>query len=501
MSHARPSPTQRQGASIVFVLCMIALTLGASYAIVRSEMSSVRIQQNSGRRGLARQAAMQGLSVAMRKMQESGWSITHTLSGSLSATESYQATFTVGDNSLTSSHPDYGDFPYRVTIISTGTSVDSQNPQAKAVHRVRAVMRLVPKQLASSPSDLSTITNYTVFQTRDEDFDVQCPLRIQGRTRIQGFLDLHGYSWSDSIRDRYLDDLRRMRLAGMGDYRVFDGPLEIAYSNHGSSARNWITNILGVSISNAAANGVSPQWTHPGSISTYRLYPGGPSYTVPTVPSTVQNTNLQADPITNPLGIFYRSGSITLGSNTTIRGTLIAGDDVTISGGNVTMQPVELRKIVGSNNKLMLPTLLVADDATVTGNGEPTIDGLVAVWDVFTLDERSQTKSLTVAGNMVAKRFEMAGGVSQFANSSLWWSLVYTLFDVQLNNPPHLRINYFPQWLQQNYGIQMEPKIRFLPATEPVTYAWLTSGGTVYVPGSGDGGGLRWELLDWQDNE
>src|SRR5690606_14022179 len=74
MSHARPSPTQRQGASIVFVLCMIALTLGASYAIVRSEMSSVRIQQNSGRRGLARQAAMQGLSVAMRKMQESGWS-------------------------------------------------------------------------------------------------------------------------------------------------------------------------------------------------------------------------------------------------------------------------------------------------------------------------------------------------------------------------------------------------------------------------------------------
>ena len=72
---------RRRGMSMIIVLGIIAVTLATSYALMRGEFYEVRVQQNSNRQGLARQAALAGISVAMEHMglsmgrcrQHGGW--------------------------------------------------------------------------------------------------------------------------------------------------------------------------------------------------------------------------------------------------------------------------------------------------------------------------------------------------------------------------------------------------------------------------------------------
>src|SRR5262245_40477564 len=95
----RSAQSTRGGISVVVVLAILAVTLASSYAIMRSQFVSNRIQQNSNRYGLARQAAMIGLSAAMRAMEQSGWTgVNTTLAGTLNSQDSYSATFTAGDD-------------------------------------------------------------------------------------------------------------------------------------------------------------------------------------------------------------------------------------------------------------------------------------------------------------------------------------------------------------------------------------------------------------------
>src|SRR5437016_348880 len=110
----RLPPTARRGISVVVVLGLIAVTLATSYAIMRSQVSAVRIQQNSGRQNLARQAAMVGLSVAIRAMEQSSWGgVNSAVNGTLNSLDSYSATYTAGDDSLTAASPSYSEYPYR----------------------------------------------------------------------------------------------------------------------------------------------------------------------------------------------------------------------------------------------------------------------------------------------------------------------------------------------------------------------------------------------------
>ena len=80
---------------------------------------------------LARQAAMVGLSAGMRKMEESALAgVGTTVSGNVSSQETYSVTYTTGYLLLTSSSSNYSEYPYRVTVQSTGISVDPNNTQS-----------------------------------------------------------------------------------------------------------------------------------------------------------------------------------------------------------------------------------------------------------------------------------------------------------------------------------------------------------------------------------
>jgi hypothetical protein len=59
--------------TVIVVLGVISITLALSYAMLRSQVTSVQIQSNLDRRNAARQAAYAGVSAALRAMHQSSW--------------------------------------------------------------------------------------------------------------------------------------------------------------------------------------------------------------------------------------------------------------------------------------------------------------------------------------------------------------------------------------------------------------------------------------------
>ena len=151
-THAR----RGRGVAVLLVLLLMTLTLAISYAAIRTQYMSFMVQRNSDRRAVAQQTAVTGMTMALKKMQGSSWAgFGSTLNGTLTTSESFTATYTYGDASLTSGSTDYNDYPFRGTIAVTGKSVDPVNPQSVTTYQISAVVRLVPRQMTAEPSDWS----------------------------------------------------------------------------------------------------------------------------------------------------------------------------------------------------------------------------------------------------------------------------------------------------------------------------------------------------------
>ena len=220
-SHARP----RRGVAVLLVLLLITLTLAVSYAAIRTQNMAFMVQKNSDRRAIAQQTAVTGMTMAFKKMQNSSWAgFGSTLNGTLSTTESFTATYTFGDASLTSSSPDYNDYPFRGTISVTGKSVDPVNPQNITTYQISAVVRLVPRQLTAEPSDWMPMQQYMVYQTYSQPFEIDIPCQLLGPVRIQGALKIAPH-YPDNPGSSFLDTLSigpvLMRSGGYPDYRPF----------------------------------------------------------------------------------------------------------------------------------------------------------------------------------------------------------------------------------------------------------------------------------------
>lgn len=506
MSRKLQKNSSRRGMSIVVVLCLIAITLGTSYALMRLEYTGSRIQQNTNRRDLARQAAMIGISVAMRTMQQTGWAgVSTTLTGNVSSQESYQVTYTAGDSTLTSSSPSYTDYPYRVTLDSTGTSADSSLPGLRGTYRIKAVVRLVPRKLVDGPTELASMATHPLYQTDSDTFKMQVPLRIEGPTRIQGNMSWGNYNWSSTQRDRYISDLNLMRLAGQTDQRPFEGPIELAFSQNNAASRTYLTSTCGVTITDSPTSGPSSLWVPPGQISTYRMYPGGPIYTVPSIASDITTaTVLAADPIANPAGLFYRGGSATVRSGANVQGTVITSADLTIDSGTTTVAPASLPALYGTTTPIMLPTAIVSGNLTINSGSLTTVNGLLAVFAEFRLPSRPQTSTATIRGCVASRKYKFDDGRTDFSNQGLltWWNIKYAAFIGQLGGQTH--IDYFPQYLNTVWPGSSNPistpQTKLLRPTTTPTYVWPTNGVAIFLAHPSDGG-LRWEMVSWRENQ
>jgi hypothetical protein len=481
--------------TVVVVLGLVAITLALSYSILRSQGAALRVQQNSSRRNLARSAALTGLSVGLARMHQSSWSgVDSILTGAIGPTESYEVRYTTGDARLVSGAPEYAEWPYRVTLDVTGFSQDGVNGAPPATHTLRAVVRLAPRQRAAQPDDWATMMEYTVYQTRDEDFAVQFPCRVEGPIWVQGRIEYcEEYPVPSSPRTGYLTDLEAMRAAGLGDYRPLNGPISLRSSRQ-TGATIAMLGATGVSVTNVAARTVADWGTNDHS-QPYRLYPGGKQYHAASVGWELENVTLQADPETNPLGLFYRYGDITLSDNVTVRGTLLTQGDVFVEGRNVRLEPLLLPSLQGSSDPIRLPAAVAADDFRIFDGASCTVQGVVVAYDEFEVRDGNESASLAMQGRVIAGGFEIAGRW-QWMYSNNAWSSFLASFDAQSPGAaPSTR--YFPSYMAL-FGRNPNPLLTVKPPSSPVADHWKTPSQPVYVPLASDAG-LRWDLLGWSD--
>jgi hypothetical protein len=484
---------RRRGIGVLLVLLLMAITLALSYAAVRTQNMAAVIQRNSDRRAAAQQAAVTGMAVALKKMQQSAWGGFGTsISGSLSDTESYSATYTFGDASLTSGDSDYNDYPFRGTIAVTGFAVDPNNAQNVSSYQISAVVRLVPRKLNTQPSDWSTMQNYTVYQTNSKSFEIDLPCQLSGPVRIQGALKIAPHypdttdSWS-----RYLTDLNSMRSNGYPDYRPLTGPVRYVSGTIESKYLTALTSYLGVTATTLGADPADSDWVQPSSFATYQIYPGGPSYTVTQVSNNLQSVTLGPDPMTNPLGIFFYSGNLTIKSNVTIQGSLYCKDSLVIDGTNVNFEPVELPGLFGAGASVRLPAIVCKNLNVKSNFLSGSVKGLVAVFDTFTIEKASETQTLALTGRVVAEKFYIK---ERQPWDTVSWSNCYNYFWYQY----YYGIPYFPAYMGYWWGRNPQPLLTIMPETTSITYHWPTANAPVYLVNPSDGA-LRWEVVKWTE--
>jgi len=182
---------RRRGSSVIVVLGMVSISLALSYAMLRWQATATALESNAERSERARQAAATGLTMALRAMHRSDWEgIDSQVAGAIDASTTYTATYETGDPALASDHPDYADWPYRVTIRARGVAVDPAAPERQTVHSSMMVVRLVPRALSTESAAFAATESYTVYQWGAEDARIELPVHVKGGVRLGAGLAL-----------------------------------------------------------------------------------------------------------------------------------------------------------------------------------------------------------------------------------------------------------------------------------------------------------------------
>lgn len=511
-----------RGIAVVFVLGLLAITLAISYATLHGQGTTAQLAQNNSRALDARVAAQSGLAAALRKISENTWAgVDVPLSANITNHSWYQVTFATGDAKLAASDPSYNEYPFRLTIDATGTASDPLNPAVRSEHKSRCVVQLVRTALQPEPANWTTLTNHTVYQWAIRNVYTQFPVRINGLTLLHGQLFLATeYPGSSEPRKQYLEDLKKMQDkplldGGRPDYRPFKSPLEITISRQDSATKSLLESELKLTLNDSTAATTAPL-THPGSVLTYRLYPGGKEYAPPVLQTTIgnpiQDVTLGPDPVNNPLGIFRSTGPLSVQNNVRITGTIISdgtGPEIQVYGTNVLFQAPTLPMLYGSSQVQQLPAVLAPDDLRINSAADVTIRGYTMVWDEFELKRGSPTTRFDLRGNLVTCALLLKGHDTWTMTPSAWvndWNTFKAGFSEILlaNIRATLGLGsnqevFFPDYMEYQRGFKVQPILAFSPDSSGVTPHWHDWSQPVYQPDPADPG-LRWEVVRWEDN-
>jgi len=303
-------------------------------------------------------------------------------------------------------------------------------------------------------------------------------------------------------RTRYFRGLETMHTDNEGDYRPFNDSVYLATGRTTSATIADLEDNLNITTHTVPVSSATPP-SHPGNVSTYRLYPGGKEYTVQALSSSLSDVTFSPNPKTNPLGVFCRHGRLTLDDNVTIKGTIIirgGSGDLRIDGENVHLQPVNLPPIEG-HSTTRLPTALIHEDLDLrTGEG-CSLNGMFIVWDDFEL-YRSVADPITITGRLLAREFQVEKRQAWDDVSDNSWRTSLVQFQAHKNNPPDPPaevFDYFPTWVEDDQSLAPNPLLTIQPDSTSVTYHWQDWDEPIFKPHADDNG-LIWDVIRWTDN-
>lgn len=496
-AHKRP-----RGMAIVMVLGLLAITLAISYATLRGQGTTVELARNNNRSMDARVAAQSGLSVAIRKMSENSWGgIDSTIRSNITDNSWYQVTFSTGDAKLLRGDSLFSEYPFRVTIESTGFSADPLNASIQSQHKSRCVVQLVRKKMLAEPTGWSNLTSYNVYHFSNHDAYVQFPVRINGPVCMLGKLNFcTEYPGTSTARDSYLSGLNLRRLAGRGDDRPFPGAITLKglVGTQDTATVTTMTVNLGTLSTEALITSSPPN--HPGTTTTYTLFPGGKSYEIKPLQdygSPLQNVVIAPDPEVNPLGVYRTDGSLTISSNVQFTGTIISdgsgSSDIVVSGTNVVINGSNMPALYGSASTYQLPSVLSKAALRMNSGSDAQINGTAVVWKEFEIKQGTAASKFALTGNLIADTVLLRGRTNWIQSPTVW-STDRTLFNLQALTG----IPYFPDYEQSIRGFTVKPTLTFSSNSTGVQPHWHDWSQPIYQPDSADPG-LKWEVVRWED--
>lgn len=503
-SPARRPVGRRRGMALVLILGMLAVTVAVSYSLMRTQAQTALLQTNTQTSNTARQAAQAGLARAIRTMHDDAWGgVGTTLTGSCDAQSSYSVTFAAGDAALLSGDPNYSEYPFRVTITSIGSATNPSNPSVATKHTVSAVVQLIRRALNESakPASWDTMNGFTLYQwnanATAQTVNVDFPVHVTGDVCLYGDLRLAvSYPGSTSVANDYFTGLKSLFLNNGFDARPFSGKIQLGTGRTTVGNRKYLSDYLGLTYVDAAPPGVIPV-AYPTVPSSYQLYAGGPTYTVPPLQTTYGSNpmgqSIGSNTTTNPLGLYSNSGTLSLGTGTTFTGVLFASgatDEVRLTGSGTQLLGANLPLLHGSTQVYQLPTVIAKNDVVVKSGTNSTVTGLVMAWDQFLVETGTKTTMLNFSGRVFSDDLDLMGrtewniGSPGWTNANTFWKLGGSLV-------------VFPMWMQTSYNLQIQPTINLQPTTG-VSYHWPNWSQPIYTKAAGDSG-LKWNIVSWSD--
>lgn len=309
-----------------------------------------------------------------------------------------------------------------------------------------------------------------------------------------------GNNPSGSPRARLLRDFEAMRVAGQGDFRPFSGPVNAPLSLTSDRERRLLESDSNVKLNNiSTASGTAPV-THPGNVTSYRLYPGGRVYSPTQLSTSISNVSFAPNVQTNPLGLVKCQSQLVVNNNVTIQGTLLVYDAgssgrVELRGTGIKIAPLSLPSLYGDSTVYQLPSVIARDDVEVYSKSSSSLGGLVMAWDDLQCFQGKQSTEMSVTGQVIAGELQIEAR-DEWDQSSSWWDSRHKEFLAQLGTVTP--IVHFPAWLQANHGLDYQPKLTIQPDPSNVSYHWHDWSKPLFEAHPADGG-LRWNLLEWRD--
>lgn len=502
----RLPPLDRSGAVLVLVLVLTSLAVTYAYTALRMQGVHQAVTCNLVLSYQARQAAISGTFLALKHMHHSWWGGADTsFSQPVDEQSVFTAVFRTGDARLSPASSRWAEYPFRLTVEVRGQSVDSSRPGVVATAGMRMVTRLVPRQVSPAPSGWGELTSFTLCQWRAGTCLLQTPCRFEGLVRIRDRLDLaNAIAWSAAARWDYLQGLRLLRQS-VGDFRPFNSAVYLPYARQDSGTISLLMTALGVlPVDSSVASAFS--WvTLPRSFG-YTLYPGSRVYTgLALGEESLKQSELGADPLTNPLAIFVRERDLELGGDVRLVGTLF------LRGGKSSLKVVGLQNLVSppivppygepvqsSELRVRLPAVVTEESLVVHSGGELSGTGIILVQKDFVIRTAPQDPpKFAWVGGVAATNFRVEPR-AEWDMPEKWWDATYTTYRNQAVSGDR----NFARWLENNAGLKYRPRIVVTPANDRAQFQWFMPPGPLFVPHPADTtplepgrAGLRWEVL------
>ncbi len=400
----------------------------------------------------------------------------------------------------------------RIISKATGTAEEDHywmlSTKSWGIHnRLRFRLRIdgVTHTLTASSGNLQAGTWYFAAATYD---GLEMRLYLNG-VEVGSHVEAGGISQNSNVpvfignnppgspKSRYLRDLEKSRTDGNADNRLFGGDVDMVTSRTDDYDLQLLKEELNNAVQDISSHDTAPV-THPGTVETYQLYPGGKVYDVILLGTSLSDEDLGPDPLSNPLGVFRTEGEITFLDGVSFEGTLITEGndaDVEIKGTNISIKPMTLDPLEGETAAVQLPVAIVEDDFHIH-NSTSTVEGAVIAWDEYKVDEVSGSTTFAHAGKVISRRLLLLGRSSWDLGDSTWLSELMSYVQ-QIRDGS--AISYFPQWMEQEESLAVQSSLTIKPNTADIHYHWQNWNDPIYAAHPNDEG-LVWDLIEWTDS-